>query len=189
MHDRDGTRFARFFIFAYAAQWENEAALDRFLAKGKIGKIFANGWHVRLMLARQWGSFSKFDIPKDLEEIDLSDSPVVAVTVARMKLLEVPRFIRWGRPVEKLVRDHPGALLSLASIRLPQTVSTFSIWRSQGEMTDMVRGHSDVPRPKRHLNAMQERNWKDFHFEFTTLRFKAVAEFGEWKGKNYLTWD
>lgn len=171
------------------AQWENEAALDRFLAKDKIGNIFANGWHVRLMLARQWGSFSKFDIPKDLAEIDLSDSPVVAVTVARMKLLEVPRFIHWGRPVEKLVRDHPGALLSLASIRLPQTVSTFSIWRSQGEMTDMVRGHSDVPRPKRHLNAMQERNRKDFHFEFTTLRFKAVAEFGEWKGKHYLTWD
>ncbi|MDR2284328.1 MAG: hypothetical protein LBE37_14010 [Sphingobacterium sp.] len=171
------------------AQWENEAALDHFLANDNIGKIFADGWHVRLIPARQWGSFSKFDIPKDIAEIDLSDSPVVAVTVARMKLLEVPRFIRWGRPVEKLVRDHPGVLLSLASIRLPQTVSTFSIWRSQKEMTDMVRGHSDVPRPKRHLNAMQERNRKDFHFEFTTLRFKAIAEFGEWKGKRYLTWE
>ncbi|MFD2554791.1 hypothetical protein [Sphingobacterium tabacisoli] len=171
------------------AQWEDEASLDHFLANDSVGKIFANGWHVRLVLARQWGSFTKFDIPKDIAEIDLSDSPVVAVTVARMKLLEVPRFIRWGRPVEKLVRDHPGVLLSLASIRLPRTVSTFSIWRSQKEMTDMVRGHSDVPRPKRHLNAMQERNRKDFHFEFTTLRFKVIAEFGEWKGKRYLTWD
>lgn len=171
------------------AQWESEAALDRFLTDNDIGKIFANGWHLRLILARQWGGFSGFDISKDITEIDLSGSPVVAVTVARMKLLEVPRFIRWGRPVEKLVRDHPGTLLSLASIRLPQTVSTFSIWQSQEEMTDMVRGHSDVPRPKRHSDAMKERNRKDFHFEFTTLRFKAVAEIGEWNGKRYLTWD
>ena len=46
-------------------------------------------------------------------------------------------------------------------------------------MTDMVHGHSKVEKPKRHSNAMQERERKDFHFEFTTLRFKAFS--GVWK--------
>jgi len=112
----------------------------------------------------------------------IPDSPVVAVTIARMKMFQVPRFLQWGRPVEKLVRDHPGTTLSLASIRYPRTISTFSIWKSMKEMTDMVRGHSSVPEPKRHIDAMKERDRKDFHFEFTTLRFKPISEFGEWNG-------
>lgn len=103
-----------------------------------------------------------------------------------MKLTQVPRFIRWGRPVEKLVRDHPGITLALASIRLPRTVSTFSVWKSQKEMENMVHGHSSVPQPKRHSKAMKERERKDFHFEFTTLRFKPFAEFGEWDGRSNI---
>lgn len=171
---------------AVFAQWENETAVDHFLSKNSLGKIVAKGWHTRLTFMRQWGKISEFKIPDEYREFDSPDSPVVAVTIARMKLPEIPRFIRWGRPVEKLVRDHPGTALSLASIRLPRTVSTFSIWKSQKEMTDMVHGHSSVPHPKRHLNAMKERERKDFHFEFTTLRFKPISEFGEWNGRTNI---
>jgi hypothetical protein len=103
-----------------------------------------------------------------------------------MKLFQVPRFIRWGRPVEKLVRDHPGAAFALAAIRLPNTVSTFSIWKSRKEMVDMVHGHSAVPQPKRHAHAMKERERKDFHFQFTTLRFKPIAEYGSWEGRTNI---
>lgn len=168
---------------AVFAQWENEAAADNFLKQDRLGKILSGGWHIRLTFLRQWGKLSEFKFPTEILPPDEPDSPVVAVTIARMKLLQVPRFIKWGRPVEKLVRDHPGTTLSLASIRFPRTVSTFSIWKTQKEMTDMVHGHSPVPQPKRHIHAMKERNRKDFHFEFTTLRFKPLSEFGEWKGK------
>lgn len=168
---------------AIVAQWENESALDEFLMNSKLGKTLAKGWHIRLTFMRQWGKISNFEIPNSPIEIESADNPVVAITIARMKLLEIPRFIHWGRPVEKLVRDHPGTTLSLASIRFPNIVSTFSIWKSQKEMTDMVHGHSTVPLPKRHLNAMKERDRKDFHFEFTTLRFMPISEFGEWNGQ------
>lgn len=169
------------------AQWENEEALNRFLVKHAFGAILAKGWHVRLQFLRQWGRISDFEIPESSIELNDANAPVVAVTMARMKLPEVPRFIRWGRPVEKLVRDHPGTTLTLASIRLPHTVSTFSIWKSAREMKDMVHGHSAVPQPKRHADAMEERDRKDFHFEFTTLRFKPLSEFGEWNGStNYI---
>jgi hypothetical protein len=168
---------------AVFAQWEDETFLNNFLENDTVGKALANGWHTRLSFLRQWGSIKCFDIPSEEHEVDPPDSPVVAVTLARMRMFQIPRFIRWGRPVEKLVRDDPGALLSLASIRFPRTVSTFSIWRTEKEMTDMVQGHSSVPDPRRHADAMKERNRKDFHFEFTTLRFKPIAEFGEWNGR------
>ena len=165
-------------------QWENENALENYLEQDSFGRIIAKGWHVRLSFIREWGKFSRFKLPNDKDHLESPNSPVVAVTIARMKPLAVPRFIHWGRPVEKLVRDHPGTTLSLASVKFPNTVSTFSIWKSEKEMTDMVHGHSKVEKPKRHSKAMKERERKDFHFEFTTLRFKPLAEFGKWKGRS-----
>jgi len=165
-------------------QWENESALENYLEEDLFGKVLSKGWHVRLSFIREWGRFSGFKIPNDIAQLENSNSPIVTVTIARMKPLAVPRFIHWGRPVEKLVRDHPGASLSLASVKFPNTVSTFSIWKSEKEMTDMVHGHSKVENPKRHSKAMKERERKDFHFEFTTLRFKPLAEFGKWKGQS-----
>lgn len=171
---------------AVFAQWENESAIDDFLKNDSFGKILAQGWHTRLKFLRQWGKISEFIIPEENIELDDADAPVVAVTLARMKLFQVPRFLHWGKPVEKLVRDHSGISLALASIRLPRTVSTFSIWKSKKEMIDMVHGHSDMPSPKRHINAMKERDRKDFHFEFTTLRFQPISEFGAWNGRENI---
>ena len=168
-------------------QWENESTLDNYLKQDKFGKILAKGWHIRLAFIREWGAFSGFKIPDTKEELDSPSSPVVAITIARMKPWAVPRFIRWGRPVEKLVRDHSGTILSLASVKFLNTVSTFSIWKSVEEMTNMVHGHSRIDKPKRHSDAMKERERKDFHYEFTTLRFKPIAEYGSWKGKSGLT--
>ena len=104
------------------------------------------------------------------------DELVVAVTLARMRLPELLRFIEWGRPVERLVRDHPASSMTLAAQRPPNTVSTFSTWESARAMTDMVfgRGASD----ERHVTAMAERERRDFHHEFTTLRFRTVSEHG-----------
>ena len=171
---------------AFFAQWEQESALDHFLSHHRIGKQLARGWHCRLRFIRQWGSFHGFKIPGNMPEPEMIDGTVVAVTIARMKFLQIPRFINWGRPVEKLVRDHPATSLALASIKLPNTVSTFSVWNSLKDMTDMVRGHSSVPQPHRHIDAMKERERKDFHYEFTTLRFAPLAEYGEWNGRSNI---
>lgn len=82
------------------------------------------------------------------------------------------------------MRDHPEATLALAAIRYPRSVATFSIWNSQQAMTDMVHGLSDVDDPKRHSAAMRERDRKDFHHEFTTLRFRPLSEHGSWEGRS-----
>ena len=168
------------------ASWENHAAIDNFLDSTQLGRAFATGWHVRMVFQRRWGHISEFDgLAESVGEQDPT-APVVAVTLARMKLPQVPRFIYWGKPVEELVRDHPGTTFAAAAMRLPRTVSTFSVWYTQQEMVEMVRGHSAVPRPKRHADAMVERRRKNFHFEFTTLRFKPIAEYGQWDGRTNI---
>lgn len=168
------------------AAWESQVAIDEFLANTGLGRALATGWHVRMEFQRRWGYVSAFDgLAESVGEQD-PEAPVVAVTLARMKLPQVPRFIWWGKPVEELVRDHPGTTLAIAAIRLPRTVSTFSVWTSQREMVEMVRGQSAVPRPERHAAAMAERQRKDFHFEFTTLRFRPIAEYGNWEGRTNI---
>lgn len=164
------------------AQWENECCLEDFLSGSKLGKRIDKGWHIRLQFLRKWGKLSALTVP-EASSPD-TDGPVVAITLARMRYNEIPRFIRWGRPVEKLVRDHPASPFALASIRYPNTVSTFSIWKTQQDMSAMVYGHSKVAKPARHIDAMNERERRDFHFEFTTLRFRPIAEYGHWNGQN-----
>jgi len=168
------------------AAWESEDAIDEFMSTSKLGQAITAGWHLRMIFLRRWGSVREFaSLPESIGESD-PQSPVAAFTLARMRFREIPRFVQWGRPVETLVRDNPESSFSLAAIRHPGTIATFSIWNSQQAMIDMVRGQSAVARPKRHIAAMKERERRDFHHEFTTLRFRPVAEFGTWEGRSKL---
>lgn len=193
---------------AVFAEWEDEAALERFLREHPFGRRLAAGWHVRLEFLRRWGSVAEFShLPEHAGRTD-PDAPVVAVTLARMRLPELPRFIRWGRPVERQVRDHPQTTLALAGMRPPRSVSTFSVWTSARAMTGMVFGHgagggdgagsgdgsgsgdaperrdAADPEARRHVAAMGERDRRDFHHEFTTLRFRPLSEHGSWDGRS-----
>lgn len=168
---------------AVFAQWQDEDALARFLTRDALGRVLNRGWHVRLEFVRRWSSIAA------LRGLPLSagtweqDEPVVAVTLARMRLPEVPRFLHHGRPVERLVRDHPGVTLAVAGQRPPRTISTFSVWNSVRDMEQMVTGRSDVPDPDRHAAAMRERKRRDFHHEFATYRFRPISEHGTWDGR------
>jgi hypothetical protein len=168
---------------AVFAQWRDEAAVDRFLEQDRLGSLLARGWHVRLEFLRRWSTLAALPgLPVRATTWD-QEEPVVAVTVARMRVSQVPRFLRWGKPVERLVRDHPGVTLALAAFRPPRTISTFSVWRSVREMEEMVRGRSTVPDPERHAAAMAERERRDFHHEFATYRFRPISEHGAWDGR------
>jgi hypothetical protein len=168
---------------AVFAQWRDEDALERFLGEHALGRHLAGGWHVRLEFLRRWSTLQALpDLPVRAGAWD-QDEPVVAVTVARMRIREVPRFLQWGKPVERLVRDHPGTTLALAGFRPLRTISTFSVWRSVREMEEMVHGRSTVPEPERHTAAMAERERRDFHHEFATYRFRPLSEHGTWQGR------
>lgn len=168
---------------ALFAAWDGPADLEAYLADDPVGRRWASGWHVRLAFLRRWGHVAAFDGLPIHGASHEPDEPVVAVTLARLQLSQVPRFIRWGRPVEVQVRDDPGQTLALAAGAPPRTVSTFTVWRSAQAMTDMVHGRSDAPNRLRHTSAMAERERSDFHREFTTLRFRCLSEHGSWQGR------
>ena len=163
---------------AMVARWASDDAVDRFLADSPLGRRLATGWHARLEFLRRWGSVAEFsDLPVEVGH-QHPDEPVAALTLARLKLTQVPRFIKWGTPVERLVVDHPAVQLAVAPMRPIRTVATFSMWRTQREMTDMVAGHSGGPDASLHADAMAARDRKDFHREFTALRFRILSEHG-----------
>jgi hypothetical protein len=169
---------------AVFAQWRDEGSLERFLEQDARGRLLAAGWHVRLEFLRRWSTIEALPgLPVRAGRWE-QDEPVVAVTLARMRLPQLPRFLRWGRPVERQVRDHPGVTLGIAALRPPRTISTFSVWRSVQEMEDMVHGRSAEPTPDRHAAAMAERERRDFHHEFATYRFRPLSEHGSWDGRS-----
>lgn len=167
---------------AVFAAWQTETAIDDFLRSTPLGRVLAAGWHVRMEFLRRWGHIRELDGLPQVALAHDDQQPVVAVTLARLRLSQALRFIRWGRPVEEQVRDDPATTFTLAAMRPVCTLSTFSIWRTQQAMTDMVHGRSAAPAADRHAKAMQERNRKDFHHEFTTLRFRPISEQGSWQG-------
>ena len=172
--------------FAMFAQWDDESALDRFLQTHTLGRRVATGWHVRLQYLRRYGAIAALgDLPERAGSWDL-DEPIVAVTIARMKLVELRRFLRWGRPVERLIASHPAAVFSTGAQRPPNTISTFSIWRTVREMTEMVHGRGDVPDAHVHQTAMAEQRRRDFHHESTFMRFRPLSEHGTWQGRRLL---
>src|SRR5262245_57910624 len=168
---------------AVFAEWDDSDSLDAFLGRDELGRRLADGWHVRLQFLRRYGAVACLpDLPHTAGSWD-PDEPVVAVTLARLALPNLPRFLRWGRPVERLVVHHPGTTLAIAAIRPPRTFSTFSVWRSVREMTDMVHGRSDVPNAHSHAVAMEEQRRADFHRESTFMRFRPLSEHGSWQGR------
>lgn len=168
---------------AVFAQWRDEGSLEAFLGSGGLGGHLASGWHVRLQFVRRWGAVTGLErLPLRVGDME-DDEPVVAVTLAHLKLPEVGRFFRWGRPVERLVRDDPAVSLALAAIRPPGTFSTFTVWPRFTDMHAMVEGHGTGSEPRRHATAMAENERDTFHHEFTTLRFRPLSEHGEWEGR------
>ena len=168
------------------AQWDDQSALDRFLDTHSLGRRLASGWHVRLQYLRRYGTIAALrDLPERAGSWD-PEEPIVAVTIARMKMREVPRFLRWGRPVERLIASHPAAVFSTGTQRPPNTISTFSIWRTVREMTDMVHGRGETPNADVHHAAMAEQRRRDFHYESTFMRFRPLSEHGSRQGRTLL---
>lgn len=171
---------------AFFAWWNQESDLEKFLEMSEH-KFFNDGWHVRMKLYRRWGQVNEIKEATVNPDLAQPDQPIVAVTLARLNLLQTTRFVRWGKPVERQVRDHQGQKLALAAIRPLNTFSTFSIWKNETEMINMVYGKNKSHDGDSHNLAMKERNRKDFHHEFTTMRFTPIKEFGTWNEKSNFT--
>ena len=159
------------------SSWEDDDALDRFLAANPI-----DGYHVRMRPTRIVGAWP--DMPGlPAEEVPMeADEPAAVLTLGRPRLLRFPPFARTSRPAEKLAREHPGLVKGTAAARLPRFVTTFSIWRTVSEMRDYALGRPDP----RHLDAIKADRAKTFHHQEAFVRFRPYASSGSWGGGDPL---
>ncbi len=170
------------------AWWKDEQSLENYLNHSKDGILINKGWHARMQLYRRWGEIAELKDAYVHKKTVALDQPVIAITLARLKIINAVRFVYWGKPVEKQVKNHPGKTLALAAMRPFNHFATISIWRSENEMINMVHGKDRKRDGQSHVQAMAERNRKSFHYEFSTMRYKPIGEYGSRNGhSSFLT--
>jgi len=159
------------------SSWDDDSALDRFLAEHPI-----DGYHVRMKPTRIVGAWPDMPgLPDEEEEMD-PDEPAAVLTLGRPRLLRLGRFARTSRAAEKLAVDHPALLAGTAAARLPRFVATFSLWRSVKEVRDYALGRPDP----RHLNAIKADRATPFHHQSAFIRFRPYTSRGAWGGHDPL---
>lgn len=164
------------------AAWEDDAALDGFLAGHPLAERFRHGWHVRLQPRRIFGSWSKLaGLPSGEEPMD-AEEPAVILTLGRLRLSQAHRFLRASAAAESLALREPALLASTGLARPPSLVATFSVWRSTAGMRAYAEGHSE----RAHAEAMRANAAKGFHHESAFVRFRPYGAQGEWDGRNPL---
>ena len=160
------------------SSWDDDSALDRFLAENPI-----DGYHVRMKPTRIVGAWPEMPgLPAEEEEMD-PEEPATVLTLGRPRLLRLPPFVRTSRAAERLAAGHPGMVAGTAAARLPRFVATFSIWRTVSEMRDYALGRPDPS----HLNAIKADRANTFHHQEAFVRFRPYAEEGSWRGRQSLT--
>jgi hypothetical protein len=165
------------------AAWDDDAALDRFLAGHPVGEAVAGGWHTRLEPLRCFGSWSALPgLPTKELPVD-DDEPVAALTLGRLRFLRTVPFLKSGAPAERDAVANPAVVASTGFARLarPRLVSTFSIWRSAGAMREYAFGKAGS-----HQAAVKADRAMPFHHESAFIRFRPYASRGLWDGRNPL---
>ncbi len=168
---------------ALIAAWDDDAALDRFLAGHPLAERMASGWHVRLEPRRCFGSWSGMpDLPAKELPVD-DDEPVAALTLGRLRVLRTRPFLKSGAPAERDAVGNPAVIAStgLARLARPRLVSTFSIWRSAAAMREYAFD-KDGP----HQAAVRADRARPFHHESAFVRFRPYASQGAWDGRDPL---
>jgi hypothetical protein len=170
---------------ALIAAWEDDAALDRFLAGHPFAErlALAGGWHARLEPRRCFGTWSALPgLPTAELAVD-DEEPVAALTLGRLRILRTRSFLKSGAPAERDAVRNPALLAStgLARLARPRLVSTFSIWRSAAAMRDYA-----FDRDGPHQAAVRADRARPFHHESAFIRFRPYASQGSWDGRDPL---
>lgn len=162
------------------AFWDDDdAAIDRFLAEDPVGRRFSGGFHARLRPLRAHGTWP--GLPADIPQSRAvpHDGPVVVLTLGRLRISEVIRFLRASRPAERTARAYDGMMWGTAGAR-PPFVATISIWRSDRTAAAYAYGQQQPA----HSEAIAEQQRKDFHRQSVFIRFAPIRLEGALAGSN-----
>jgi hypothetical protein len=178
--------------WALFAVWEDEAALDAFLAGSEIpARWRAHGretYDLRLAPLRAHGAWGGADpLPglrkgsdPFLREVEGS-GPVAILTRAAIRPTRLVPFYRAIAGPANDLADRPGLLASLGMGEWPLArQATFSLWRS---LADARRYAYERPDHRDVIRRTREGSW---YAEELFARFRPYGSYGTWDGKDPL---
>ncbi len=163
------------------AAWENDAGIDEFLAAHPTGETFAAGWEARMEPLRVSGAWPEMPgLPARPLPVDEAE-PVAALTLGRPRLNRVVPFLRNAAAAEAdAARD--GAVIAASGLaRLPQLVSTFTLWRSFAALREYAYGKGGA-----HAAAVSTDRERPFHHASAFVRLRPYSSRGAWEGRDPL---
>jgi hypothetical protein len=164
------------------ATWDDDRALDGFLADHPLAERLAHGWRVRLQPTRIVGAWPQLTGLLAREEPMEDGEPAAILTIGRLRLSQTVRFLRASAAAEGLAVSDPSLLASTGLARPPALVSTFSLWRSTAAMRAYAQGNAHPE----HLSAVRAHAAQPFHHESAFVRFRPYASEGNWDGREPL---
>jgi len=164
------------------AAWDDDTALDEFLASHPLADRLAGGWRVRLQPLHVYGAWPGLSGLPTKEVPVAEDEPVAVLTLGQLRLRRVVPFLRASARAEGEAVADPAMRASIGLARPPRTVATFSIWRDVEAMREYARGRRDGAHPA----ATAEHRANPFHHESAFVRFRPYASEGRWDGRDPL---
>ena len=172
--------------WAMFAAWQDEAALDRFLADSPIAAEWrSNGqksWTVRLGYAGghgQWGGRDPFE--GMAAEAVAPGQRVAVLTRAAIRPRRLIRFYRAVPAVDQALAGADGCLRAVGIGEWPLArQATFSLWRDTGA----VRGFAYAPGP--HAAVIARTRKEGWFGEECFARFVPFGSAGSWDGSDPL---
>jgi len=164
------------------AAWEDDIALDRFLADGhRLAEPLAGGWHTRLEPLHCFGSWAGMEGIAAASRPAGDEEPVAALTLGRLRISRTRDFLKAARPTERDAVANPDvvAVTGFGRFTPPRLVSTFTIWRSLAAMREYAFGKGGS-----HQAAVKVDRAHPFHRESAFIRFRPYASEGAWDGRD-----
>ncbi|CAN5486635.1 hypothetical protein BH23ACT3_BH23ACT3_23720 [soil metagenome] len=168
---------------ALFAVWDDEAALDRFLAGSRVARRWERAeevWHVRLRGAGGHGTWRGVDPLAGLVE-GATDGPLATITRADVHRRSWRAFRAAGPAVSDELRSADGLLAVVGIGEAPVgRLGTFSLWRSLADVRHFAVG---MPHHREVVRRTRAEHW---YGEELFARFEPYASSGSWGGRDPL---
>ena len=169
---------------AVFAVWEDDGALDGFLANSPVAGRWADAeetYTVRLRTLGGHGTWRGCDIAGEVARAAPGPGPVAVLTRATVRLRSWKPFIAAGHQVSAEVARAPGLLALVGVGEAPVgRQATFSLWR------DVADARAFAYSAPRHVEAVRRTRIDGWYGEQLFARFRPYRSVGTWDGVDPL---